>query len=102
MPELGELGNQRLIVIDLAVEDDDNAPVLVPQRLLPGRQIDDRKPPVRKTDAGLDVKTALVGSAVVLRFVHPRQQRAVDVARSSRIENACESTHRLRLRLDSV
>jgi hypothetical protein len=43
--ERDELGNQRLVVVDLAVEDDADAAVLVVQRLLPGRHamIDSRR-----------------------------------------------------------
>ncbi len=44
VPERRQLGDQLLIVVDLAVEDDDDAAVLVVQRLLAGRQVDDRQP----------------------------------------------------------
>jgi hypothetical protein len=50
-PSAVEFRDQRLVVVDLAVEHDDDAAVLVVERLLAGRQIDDRKPPVPETDA---------------------------------------------------
>src|SRR5207237_597177 len=43
MAKLHELGNELLIVVDLAVEDDDHAAVLVEPRLLPRLQVDDGK-----------------------------------------------------------
>ena len=65
--EARELGDQLLVVVDLAVVDDDDAAVLVEQRLLPRRQIDDRQPAVAETDAGLDVQPDFVRSAMELR-----------------------------------
>jgi hypothetical protein len=56
-----------LVVVDLAVEDDDHRAVFVEQRLLAGGDVDDRQPPVAEADAGLDVQAALVRAAVVLR-----------------------------------
>ena len=52
--------------------------VLVVQRLLAGGQVDDRQAPVAEADAGLDVQAALVRAAMVLRFVHAVQDRAID------------------------
>ena len=65
-----QLGHQLLEVVDLAVEDDADAAVLVEQRLLAGGDVDDRQPAMAEADARLDVDAALVGAAVVLRFVH--------------------------------
>src|SRR5207302_1827050 len=59
-----ELGDQLLVVVDLAVEDDDDAAVLVEKRLLPGREIDDREPPVPEAQPRLEMQAALVGPAV--------------------------------------
>ena len=74
-PSAVQLGDQLLVVVDLAVEDDD-------RRCRPrctaaaGRsQVDDRQAPMAEPDAGLDVQAALVGTAVVLRLVHALQQR---------------------------
>jgi hypothetical protein len=74
-----QLRNQRLVVVDLSIEDHDNRAVLVEQRLLPRGQVDDRKAPVPKTDTWLDVNASLVRSAVVLRLIHPMQDRAINL-----------------------
>ena len=91
--ERGELGDQLLVVVDLAVEDDRDAAVLVEQRLLAGGDVDDRKPAVAEPDARLEVQPAAVRAAMVLRLVHAVEQVARDLAAAARVEDACESAH---------
>src|SRR5947207_7736063 len=55
MAELDEIGDQRSIIVDLAVVNNDDGAVLVPQRLLSRLQIDDRQPPVAESKPGLDM-----------------------------------------------
>ena len=88
-----QLGDQRLVVVDLAVVDDADAAVLVVERLLPGGKIDDRQPPVAQPDAGLDVQADLVRAAMMLRLVHANQRRAIDVAASAGVEDARDPAH---------
>src|SRR6185437_15217094 len=59
-----QLRNQRLIVVDLTVENDDDAAVLVEQRLLSGRDVDDRQTAMPEGHAGLEMLTATVGAAM--------------------------------------
>jgi hypothetical protein len=47
-----QLGHELEIVVDLAVVDDDDRVVLVVERLLAGRQVDDRQPPVTQSHPG--------------------------------------------------
>ena len=82
-----------LVVVDFAVENDADALVFVVQRLLAGRKVDDREAPVAKPDAGFDMQTAFVRTAVELRFVHAVEHRTVDVALASGVENAGYSAH---------
>ena len=88
-----QFGHQLLEVVDLAVEDDADAAVLVEQRLLAGGHVDDRQPPMAEADTRLDVHAALVGAAVVLRFVHAHQGRAIDVALAAGVEDAGDAAH---------
>jgi len=88
-----QFGDQFLEVVDLAVEHDDDAAVLVVQRLLPGRDIDDRKPTVAEPHAGRDMQPSLIGTTMVLRLVHSRQYRAVDAPPRTQVDNAGYSTH---------
>ena len=92
-PSRVELGNQLLVVVDLAVVDDADAAVLVVQRLLTGREIDDRQPLVAEPDAGLDVHALFVGAAMMLRVVHAREHVAADLAPPAAIEDAGYSAH---------
>src|SRR5512135_1428406 len=78
VPTARELRNELLVVVDLAVEHDDHAAVLVEQRLLASGKIDDRQPPMAEAEPGLDVQPALVRSAVMLGFVHARDEIARD------------------------
>src|SRR5437660_12449761 len=68
--ECRQLQDQSLIVINLSIEDDDDTAVLIPQRLLSGRKIDNRQPSMSEADASLDVQAAFVRPAMVLRLVH--------------------------------
>ena len=66
-PSACSSGIEFLEVVDLAVEDDDDGAVLVEQRLLAGRDVDDRQAAVAEADARLEVQAALVRAAVQLR-----------------------------------
>ena len=78
MAERGELGDQLLVVVDLAVVDDDDTSILVPQRLLARREIDDGQPLVAEADSRFDVQAFFVRAAMTLRFVHAQEEAAVD------------------------
>jgi hypothetical protein len=93
MAERHQLRNQLLVVVDLAVVDHDHRAVLVEQRLLAGRHVDDREAPVAQAQAWLDVDAAFVGSAMVLRLVHAMQDRAVDLALAARVKDARDAAH---------
>ena len=57
---LAQLG----VVVDLAVEDDDDGAVLVGHRLRAAGDVEDREPPVAEADAVADVEAVAVGAAV--------------------------------------
>ncbi len=91
--ERHELGDQLLEVVDLAVEDDDDGAVLVVERLLAGREIDDRESPMAEADSRFDVQPAPVRAAMVLGLVHAIEKRAVDLALAGEIEDADDAAH---------
>src|SRR5262249_10273207 len=93
MAEGLELRNQFLIVVDLAVEDDDDGAVLVEERLLAGRDVDDREASMAERDARLEVLAVRVGSAMGLRVVHAPEDRPAQVTRAFRIDDSGYSTH---------
>src|SRR4029079_6661839 len=61
MTERDQLRHQLAIVIHLAVVDDDDRAILVPERLLPRREVDDRQPALTEAHARLEMHVAFVG-----------------------------------------
>ena len=96
-----QLRYQRLVVVDLAVVDDDDRAVLVVERLLAGREVDDRQPAMAERDPRLEVQTVAVGSAMGDRLVHTQRQAAVRLPLESRIDDACDPAHLSALRRPS-
>ena len=93
VPERLQLRDQLLVVVDLAVEDDDDRAVLVVERLLAGREVDDRQAAMTEPDARLEVHALAVRPAVRLRVVHALQQRAVEVAAAAGVEQSGDAAH---------
>src|SRR5262245_29173754 len=88
-----QLGDQLLVVVDLAVVDDDDRLVLVVQRLLPGRDVDDGQAPVPERNAGLMMLAPRIRTAMRLRVIHAPQQSAIELALVLNIDNASNSAH---------
>ena len=97
VPEGLQLRNQFLVVVDLPVEDHDHRAVLVVERLLTRGDVDDRQAPMAEAHAGLEVQALTVRAAVCLRVVHALQQRAIEVAARTGVEQTCNATHGQRL-----
>jgi hypothetical protein len=85
--------DERPIVVDFAIEDDDHAVVFIPEGLLPGSQIDNAEPAVPKAYPRFGVLTALVGTSMELHRVHARQSLQIDWSPFTRIEHTDNSTH---------
>ena len=88
------------VIVDLAVEGDDVAPVGRMHRLrAAGTEIDDREPALRQHRAafGLDPDPAAVGTAVAQRLVHGFADRAQRVSRGRRapVDHAGNAAHSL-------
>ena len=79
-----ELGADVGEVVDLAVEDDPDRPVLVGERLIARRQIDDAQTAMSEADAGTDEEAVGVGPAMRDDVGHRRESAAID--RLSRVE----------------
>ena len=85
---------QRRVVVDLAVEGDPHAAVLVGHRLLAGRaDVDDGETPVREADGAVDEQTGAVGTAMAQHIAHPAE--AIDLNGLTRVEvnDAGKATH---------
>src|SRR5688572_32002859 len=93
-----QLGYELLVVVDLAVVDDDDRAVLVVEGLLTGREIDDREPAVTERDTRLEMQAVAIGPAMGDRVVHLQRQAAVRLTLESGVDNACNSAHLFALR----
>jgi hypothetical protein len=74
-----ELAPQLFVVVDLAVQDEDRAPVLGVERLIAVRQVDDGEAPDREPRATVEVESRRVRAAVVQGRAHRVQQLRFDV-----------------------
>ena len=73
MAQRGEFLHQALKVVDLAVEDDADAVVLVVHGLVASGEVDDGKSAMGQPDTWLDMQAGTVGSPVLQPVVHGRQ-----------------------------
>jgi hypothetical protein len=90
-----QLLSQLLKVVNLAVEHDDHAPVLVRERLMPRGNVDDGQASVTQRDSGLEVFPTVVGPAMHDGATHPQEHISVDLGTRLCIENAADSAPRL-------
>src|SRR5215831_20872624 len=86
-------------VVDLAVEDHRDPPVLVADRLMSGRDIDDAQPPHGERDARLHEHPLIVGPAMANRLAHPVRERAsrFGIERRPdrrRLDESCDAAHK--------
>ena len=86
-----ELAAKLRVVVDLAVLDDDAASVLVRDRLVAVREIDDREAPRREGDAAGKVLSGAVRAAVDEQIAH-RTQR-LDVRGAVRRRDPADPAH---------
>ena len=80
-------------VVDLPVEDDTNRAVLVGDRLIPVRQIDDRQPAMRKPHASLSPDAFCIWTTMRNRPRHATKETLVDETIRVVQEYAGDSTH---------
>ena len=90
--ELFELLAQFAIVVDLAVENNPGRAVLIMNRLLSVREVDDREPSHGQAHAIAEIETVVVRTTMPNRLVHAREQLAIN--RSAVFVNyPCNATH---------
>ena len=75
-----EVVAQLAVVVDLAVLDDGDPPVLVRDRLVAGGEVDDREAPRREPDGPVDVRAVGVRPALNERCAHRSEPAGVDGA----------------------
>jgi hypothetical protein len=75
-----ELAAELAVVVELAVLDDGDAPVLVRQGLVAGLEVDDREPSRGEPDGPVEGHAVAIRPAVDERRAHRAEPRRVDVA----------------------
>src|SRR5438046_10339100 len=70
MAAADQVATHFVMIVDLAVEDDLDRPVLVPDRLLPAGDIDDREPTHAERDLRGDEIPAVVGPSMEDRIAN--------------------------------
>src|SRR5918911_1590505 len=86
-----EAGAQRVVVVDLAVDDRGHAAVLRVERLVAARDVDDRQPRVGERDRPDAPERLAIGTAMTERLDHPL--RRVLARRAGRIEDCADPAH---------
>src|SRR5262245_28871982 len=72
-----DVGAQRLVVVDLAVEDEPERAILVGDRLPAAGEVDDAQPADAQTGVTAEFETVVIGPAVTDRGGHPGHDVAV-------------------------
>ena len=93
MPALFELTPQLEVIVDFTVEHDPHSPVLVVNRLLAGRQVDNAQPPHAYADATGYVNAFVVRPAVRECLAHPSYVFNIGLVAAVRTNDAGYSTH---------
>src|SRR6185312_11760662 len=85
---------QRLEIVNLAVEDEDDRAVLVLHRLRASGEVDDAEATVAEADARLQVKSVPVRAPMRQGSGHPAQQGSVDRPRPAQVGYSGDPAHR--------
>jgi hypothetical protein len=96
MAKRGKLGHQWLKIVDFTIINDANRPILVEERLVPGRKINDRQTSVAETDTRLDVVAVAVRSTMTDYLGHAPQQGSIDLVSPAIVKDTRYAAHLLR------
>ncbi len=88
-----QLGHEVHEVVDFTVEDHHHAMVLIEQRLLSRREVDDRQTAMSQAHAGLGMQSPLIGAPMELGLIHASQNFAAEGGFSSRVKDSDQTAH---------
>ena len=86
-------GAQLAMVVDLAVKDDGEGAVLLKNRLLTAREVDNAQAAHCHPDVTLDKESIIVRTTVDYLSVHRGQDVALNAASVIRIQDSADSAH---------
>jgi hypothetical protein len=79
-------------IINFAVKDDVDGAILIAHRLMPLREVNNRKPAVRQTNIAVDTNAAVIRSAVPLCIIHAGKQLPINLHRR-KIDYSSDPAH---------
>src|SRR5687768_5201206 len=95
MPFILELVSQFLEVVDLSIKADDNRPILIRNRLIPGREINDAQTPVAETGSASGKVIAFpVRPPMPQRVCHILYERSLIFGKPIKVYGAGNAAHR--------
>src|SRR5262249_7216207 len=98
MPFSKQAARQIRIVIDFAVEHDDDGAVFIEDRLFAPTEVDDAQAPVPKTNVVLDEVSVIVRPTVRLNRRHALDKFAIDWMINVEIDDPANPAHKPSLR----
>jgi hypothetical protein len=90
-----QLVTQRLVVPDLAIEDDPDVAGFIGHRLVSTAEVDHAEAPEAQADLVVEVGPAIVGSAVSDQTCHPLDDLGRDRLAAPNVADAADAAHRL-------
>src|SRR5258705_6469069 len=93
MPPSDQVGSELPVVVDLAIEDDPDAAVLVADGLVAAREVDDAEAAHPHAEGTGQVASSAVRAAVDQDVGHPLQDIGVNRPLSLSAERAVDTTH---------
>ena len=93
MTELFQLGTYGLMIVDLAVEADDDGAALIGHGLLAAGDIDDGQPAMAEGEVRFEMKTVPVRAAMSHRIGHPANPPSRRDVRIQRMKKAGHAAH---------
>jgi hypothetical protein len=94
-----EFGAKLEEIVNLSVKNHPNCLVLIVDRLLASRYVNNAQPSNAQSHAALHVDTFLVGSAVENALAHTMNRGSIDSAVALRVSDTCDSAHTLKIPL---
>src|SRR5271157_3635137 len=94
MPPRRQLLTQVGMIVNLTVEYDPKCPILVAERLMSMRKIDDAEAAHGQADIASCIDPLIIRTSMEHRATHPSQKIGIDLLAAIEFQNACDSTHR--------
>ena len=93
-----EIASEIGVVVDLAIENDNDRSVFIKDRLLSAAEVDDAQPSMAEADVVLDKITVIIRTAMRLSRCHALDEAALDGFSRVEVDDPANPAHKLSLR----